>query len=269
MIIYKTTNLVTGKIYVGQDSKNNPRYLGSGKYIVNVLNKYGRENFVKETLCECSSKEELNEKERYWIKELNSKIPDGYNLSIGGEGGDTFVNNPNKDLIREKHRKPQSEETKLKKRKPHGPLGEEFRRNCKIAQNRPEVLEKKRGPLSEEHKQKLRVPRGPLKEETKQKLRKPKGPMSEENKQKLRKPKSEKGRINIKLTRNRPEVLEKNRKPMSEKGKRNCKLAQNRPEVKEKHLPTGPRSEKAKRNMKLAQQKRRELEREIKKKNII
>ena len=33
MIIYKTTNLITGKIYIGQDSKNNPKYLGSGKYL--------------------------------------------------------------------------------------------------------------------------------------------------------------------------------------------------------------------------------------------
>ena len=33
MIIYKTINLITGKIYIGQDSKNNPNYLGSGKYI--------------------------------------------------------------------------------------------------------------------------------------------------------------------------------------------------------------------------------------------
>ena len=62
MIIYKTTNLTTGKIYVGQDSKNNPNYFGSGKYIFRSIKKYGKENFKKEILCECNSKEELNEK---------------------------------------------------------------------------------------------------------------------------------------------------------------------------------------------------------------
>jgi hypothetical protein len=33
MIIYKTTNLVNGKYYVGKDEKNNPEYLGSGKIL--------------------------------------------------------------------------------------------------------------------------------------------------------------------------------------------------------------------------------------------
>lgn len=87
MIIYKTTNLINGKIYVGQDSNNDPDYLGSGVYICNAIKKYGKENFKKEVLCECLDQKDLNEKEIYWIKSLNSKDPNGYNLTDGGHGG--------------------------------------------------------------------------------------------------------------------------------------------------------------------------------------
>jgi hypothetical protein len=48
MIIYKTTNLINGKMYVGQDSHNNPLYLGSGKVLGLAIEKYGIENFKKE-----------------------------------------------------------------------------------------------------------------------------------------------------------------------------------------------------------------------------
>jgi hypothetical protein len=41
MIIYKTTCLINGKIYVGQDSKNNPDYLGSGIYLNRAIKKHG------------------------------------------------------------------------------------------------------------------------------------------------------------------------------------------------------------------------------------
>lgn len=47
MIIYKTTNKINGKIYVGLDTKNNPKYLGSGKIIKFAIKKYGKENFEK------------------------------------------------------------------------------------------------------------------------------------------------------------------------------------------------------------------------------
>jgi|ADurb_Leu_03_Slu_FD_contig_31_523001_length_2546_multi_4_in_0_out_0_2 group I intron endonuclease len=85
MIIYKTTNLINGKIYIGQDSHNNKKYIGSGIYLLNAIKKYGKENFIKEILCECFSKEELDEREKYYIKFYNSKIPSGYNISNGGE----------------------------------------------------------------------------------------------------------------------------------------------------------------------------------------
>ncbi|MFM2010794.1 MAG: Acinetobacter phage Ac42 [Bacteroidota bacterium] len=88
MVIYKITNLINGKIYVGQDKFNNPKYLGSGFKLRRAIKKYGSENFKKDILESCSSKEELNSKEKFWIKELNSTNPDiGYNLVDGGQGG--------------------------------------------------------------------------------------------------------------------------------------------------------------------------------------
>lgn len=101
MIIYKTTNLVNGKFYIGQDSKNNPNYLGSGDLIKKAINKYGKDNFKKEILEYCESKEELNQQEIYWINEL-SGITYGYNILEGGQGGDNFKNHPNLDEIKEK-----------------------------------------------------------------------------------------------------------------------------------------------------------------------
>ena len=87
MIIYLITNLINGKIYVGQDSKDNPRYLGSGVLIDRAKEKYGKKNFRKKTLQRCSTKKELNDRERFWIKELRSNdLEIGYNLTEGGEG---------------------------------------------------------------------------------------------------------------------------------------------------------------------------------------
>lgn len=88
MIVYKTTNLLNGKIYVGKDEKNNPNYLGSGKILKLAVKKYGLENFQKEILEYCETKEELNKKEIYWIDKL-SATTHGYNIAEGGTGGQT------------------------------------------------------------------------------------------------------------------------------------------------------------------------------------
>jgi group I intron endonuclease len=87
MVVYKTTNLINGKIYVGQDSKNNPKYLGSGIALNNAIKKYGKENFKKEILENCSDKVEMDEKEKYWIEHLKARDKKiGYNITKGGEG---------------------------------------------------------------------------------------------------------------------------------------------------------------------------------------
>jgi group I intron endonuclease len=81
MVVYKTTNTINNKIYVGKDSKNNPTYLGSGKLLKEAITEYGKENFVKEVLEICNSTELLDEREKYWIKELDALNPRiGYNI---------------------------------------------------------------------------------------------------------------------------------------------------------------------------------------------
>lgn len=103
MIIYCTTNLINGKKYIGKDVCNNPNYLGSGVLLKKSIIKYGKENFLKEILEECNSKEMLNDREKYWIVYHNAvNSSEYYNLRDGGDGGDTFTNNPNKELIRSK-----------------------------------------------------------------------------------------------------------------------------------------------------------------------
>lgn len=88
MVIYKITNLLNGKIYVGKDSKNNPNYYGSGELITKAIKKYGKENFNKEILEVCSSLDELNEREKFWITQMDSRNKKiGYNIAEGGNGG--------------------------------------------------------------------------------------------------------------------------------------------------------------------------------------
>jgi group I intron endonuclease len=87
MIVYKTTNLINGKIYVGQDSKNDKNYLGSGVILLKAIKKYGITAFKKEIIDVAETKEELNTKEIFWINEYNSRDKNiGYNITAGGDG---------------------------------------------------------------------------------------------------------------------------------------------------------------------------------------
>lgn len=96
--IYKITNTLNGKVYVGQTIKTVERRFkehvfaalkGGNRmtYLQNAMVKYGIENFVIETLEECDQ-EVLNERERYWIAKLCSfEYGKGYNLTSGGSSG--------------------------------------------------------------------------------------------------------------------------------------------------------------------------------------
>lgn len=103
-IIYKITNLLSEKIYVGKhETMNiNDSYFGSGTVLKMAIKKYGKENFTKEIIEEVENIENMNIREIYWINELCTISPNGYNINIGGKGGDNFTNNPNKEKIRSK-----------------------------------------------------------------------------------------------------------------------------------------------------------------------
>lgn len=103
-IVYEVKNNLNGKIYIGQYSGSNfENYFGSGKLIKAAIQKYGLENFTKSILEECGSKEELNSREIYWIREKKSR-EEGYNLTEGGTGGDTsnFIDYTDPEYIKKK-----------------------------------------------------------------------------------------------------------------------------------------------------------------------
>jgi group I intron endonuclease len=104
MYIYKVTNNINGKVYIGQSTKSideSSDYYGSGLLIKHAIKKYGIENFTKDILCECISIEELNDRERFYINQYDS-VNIGYNISIGGNGGDLgeTVNNKISETVK-------------------------------------------------------------------------------------------------------------------------------------------------------------------------
>lgn len=100
MEIYKITNTVNGKIYIGKDEASKPDYFGSGKLIKRAIAKYGIDKFKKEILDFSEDSSSLSCKEKYWIRFYNSTDRTiGYNITPGGDGGDTLSNNPNKGVI--------------------------------------------------------------------------------------------------------------------------------------------------------------------------
>ena len=120
--IYKITNMVNGKAYIGQaqniekrwnehihytKNKNSPAYT---KPLYKAMRKYGVENFSFEILILCEE-ELLNLMEIYYIEKYNSYIhaenSNGYNLTLGGEGTRGYV-------FSEEHKKKISENAKLR-----------------------------------------------------------------------------------------------------------------------------------------------------------
>ena len=98
--IYKITNKIDSKFYIGMHKTNNldDGYMGSGKLIRRAIEKYGLENFTKEILHIFDNEEDMKNKE----KELVIINEMSYNLCEGGHGGFSYVNrsglnNANKD----------------------------------------------------------------------------------------------------------------------------------------------------------------------------
>jgi group I intron endonuclease len=105
--IYIIENCVTNKQYVGQTKgilktriANHIRDFKNHKYnslLYLSIKKHALENFTVRLLEACEEGE-LNEKEKYWIKELNTIAPYGYNLTSGGGQGTVYSDELRKTL---------------------------------------------------------------------------------------------------------------------------------------------------------------------------
>ena len=94
--VYKITNKVTGKVYIGITNQGaGARYrhhwyearTGEPAPIHRSMAKYGEENFTLEIIDFAETYEELKEKEKYWIKQYDAMNREkGYNLTEGGDG---------------------------------------------------------------------------------------------------------------------------------------------------------------------------------------
>lgn len=94
-VIYKITNKINGKTYVGKTTIPINQRMASHRcadtVIGKAIRKHSWENFIVEVLEECDTKEQLNEREIFWIAALNCKTPNGYNRSDGGDGPTGYI----------------------------------------------------------------------------------------------------------------------------------------------------------------------------------
>lgn len=139
--IYKITNLIDGKTYIGQHKykKLNDSYMGSGVHIKRAIKKHGIENFKKEILySNIQYKETVDDMERFAIAKERAIGKAEYNIADGGQGGH----------LSEETRRKISETSKGKK------MSEEAKRKMSEA-HKGQVTWNKGKHISEEVKRKI------------------------------------------------------------------------------------------------------------------
>jgi len=112
-LIYKITNNLNGKFYIGQHKTENINdgYMGSGLNIRRAIIKYGIENFTKEILYFCTDLLTMNMVEEMLVNEEFIAREDTYNIALGGRGGKYGI-------VTEETRKRMSVSQKKRIRKP-------------------------------------------------------------------------------------------------------------------------------------------------------
>ena len=165
--IYKITNKINGKVYIGQSRDIDARWrqhinAKDNFAIHNAIKKYGEENFCFEVLLECPA-EMLNDWERDMIALYDCISPNGYNLTEGGEGYhySEEIKHKISEVKKGKKRQPFSEETKkkmskAKKGKPSWnkgiPCSAEHKRKLSNAHKGKHFSEETKHKISEAHK---------------------------------------------------------------------------------------------------------------------
>lgn len=108
--IYKVTNLINGKIYIGQTSRTIEKRWQEHLWdahnhhnncsLHSAIRKYSKSNFLVEKVIECDN-DNLNDYEKYWISfyQSNNKHK-GYNLTDGGDSN--FKKNPDSEITKQK-----------------------------------------------------------------------------------------------------------------------------------------------------------------------
>jgi group I intron endonuclease len=119
--IYKITNKLNNKVYIGKHQTKNPydNYMGSGRAIKEAIKQYGKENFKKEVLFIFDTAEEMDAEERKIVNESFISTNKTYNMGLGGEGGPMFSGLKHSEETRKKladiqRGKKHSEETRKK-----------------------------------------------------------------------------------------------------------------------------------------------------------
>lgn len=102
--IYKITNQINGKMYIGKTEKTieerwkqhiKKAQQFTNRYLYDAMNHYGYDNFIIEVVEECDNKL-LDEKEIYYINFFDT-YNNGYNMTLGGDGGNTWIKNNHKE----------------------------------------------------------------------------------------------------------------------------------------------------------------------------
>jgi NUMOD3 motif len=95
--IYLVTNNLNGKQYVGQTTTSDGR--GHGQLVTAAYKKYGKEHFSYDIICDrIDNRPTLNFVEKFWIKVMNCRIPNGYNIDHGGSSKDKVSDETRKKL---------------------------------------------------------------------------------------------------------------------------------------------------------------------------
>jgi group I intron endonuclease len=154
--IYKITNIITKKCYIGETKKSNP-YLRWNEHkrkieqgigcpaLQDAVKKYGIDNFKFEVLIICFD-EDRYKIEMEYIKKFNSISPNGYNLTIGGEGGGFYGKKHSQETIN-------NISIKMKQKYIDNPeLRNENSKKQKIIMNTPEIKLKIREGLKNSEK---------------------------------------------------------------------------------------------------------------------
>lgn len=105
--IYRTTNTINNKIYIGKHQTEDLEdgYLGSGKILKRAINLYGEDKFESEILYIFESKIEMDKMEAEIVDAEFVKREDTYNIKLGGEGGFDHINYVDIVGRKEKNRK--------------------------------------------------------------------------------------------------------------------------------------------------------------------